>query len=360
MTTSNQRLLVYIGSYAETDGPGIYVSEFDPATGKLHIIQSLDGYRNPTFLNVDMAKHRAYSIGEMTDVNGSKAGEASSFSIDPATGKLTVINRKKTVNSTTCHIQRDELSTRITVTSYHGGMVGTLELSADGSIGELLDVQQHAGKGKDPERQDKPHPHSSFYSADGSYLFVQDLGLDQIITYKVDKQKHKLEPHQVTQLHGGAGPRHLVFHPNGSFAYVINELDSTITVLRYDKHAGLLAIEETVSTLPEGFKGENGCAEITISADGAYLYGSNRGHDSIAVYAVDAASGKLTSKQFVSVEGGHPRHFALTPDGKFALVANRDTNNIVMFSINEDGTLQYTGEQLEVSKPVCVIPVYLD
>lgn len=360
MTAENQRLLVFAGSYAEANGNGVYVYEFNEETGALSELDHAAGLKNPTFLNVDAAKKRLYSIGETLGEDGKKIGEAIAFAIDVREGKLQLLNRKATVESTTCHIQRDAEGRYLAVASYHGGMVGLLRITEDGQIGELLDVQQHAGSSVNPERQDRPHPHSCFYSPDGQYLFVQDLGLDRIISYSLDAASGKLVRHRETELHPGAGPRHLVFHPGGAYAYVINELDSTITSFAYDAPNGQLTTLETVSTLPEGFEGENGCAEIAVSADGKFIYGSNRGHDSIAVFAVEEETGLLKPVQHVSTEGGHPRHFALMPDGQYLLAANRDSNNIVTFRVHpENGTLQFTGSSITVSKPVCIMPVYL-
>ncbi len=352
-----QRTVVYIGSYADKEGPGIYVCELNTESGALTVTQSLDGFANPTFLNIDQDKQRVYSIGEMF-VQDKKVGEVSTFAIKQQTGKLELLARVKSVDSTTCHIQRDKSSSRLTVTSYHGGMVGVLPIDQDGQAGIVSDVAQHSGSSVDPERQDRPHPHSSFYSPDEKYLLVQDLGLDQIIVYLVDKDNNALAQHQTLKLHDGAGPRHLVFHPNGKFAYVINELDSTVTTLGWDGQNGRLTVLQTISTLPDNVDAENGCAEIAISACGRFVYGSNRGHDSIVVYEVNADSGQLKLVQHISSGGGHPRHFALTADGKFVLVANRDANNVVTFRRDEhSGKLEQTSEQLELSKPVCVWPV---
>lgn len=233
-------------------------------------------------------------------------------------------------------------------------------IEEDGSVGPVLDVAQHIGSGTGTEPQIKPHPHSSFYSPDGRFLFVQDLGLDVIVTYTVDAEAGKLVKHNETELQAGAGPRHFVFHPGGQYAYVINELDSTVTAFGYDAKGGILSKIETVSTLPDDYAGENGCAEIAISRDGRFLYGSNRGHDSIVVYHVAQDTGSLRAVQHISTEGGHPRHFALTPKGDYAIVANRDGNNLVSYKVDaQNGTLSLTGHSAETSKPVCVIPVYL-
>ncbi|MCA0758006.1 lactonase family protein [Paenibacillus sp. N4] len=360
VAVEQQRLLIFAGSYAEAEDNGVYVYSFDEQTGTLTLTDEFSGLKNPTFLNVDTERSLLYSISETVSPEGKKVGEAAAFAIDAANGKLRLLNRKVTVESTTCHIQRDAASRYLTVTSYHGGMIGLLGIGEDGGVGELLDVRQHEGSSRHPERQDRPHPHSSFYSPDGRYLLVSDLGLDRVVTYSVDEEKLQLVKRSEAVLHPGAGPRHLTFHPNGKFVFVINEVDSTITSFTYDSDNGQLTEVETVSTLPEGLQEENSCAEIAISSDGQFLYGSNRGHDSIVVFAVDGQSGRLTLVQHISTEGGHPRHFALTPNGRYLLAANRDSDNIVTFTVDrESGKLAYTGRQVRVSKPVCLVPVYI-
>ncbi|MFC4101787.1 lactonase family protein [Paenibacillus xanthanilyticus] len=358
---SEQQLIVFAGSYAEAADNSIYSYAFNEETGALTLIDAAAGYRNPTFLNVDTANNRLYAISEGTSADGGKAGEAAAFAIDPATGKFEPLNRALTVASPTCHIQRDAGSNYLIVVSYHGGMAGLFAIEEDGRIGKQLDVSQHEGRSVHPERQDRPHPHSAFFSPDGKYLLIQDLGLDKIFTYAIDEAEGKLVLKQVVETNPGSGPRHLAFHPNGSHAYVINEVDSSVTVFAYDAAEGKLSPIQTLSTLPaEGFDGENTTAEIAASEDGRYVYGSNRGHDSLVVYAVDGASGQLSLIQHISSGGGHPRHFALTPGGRYLLCANRDDNNIVTFRVDrETGFLSETGQSVSVSKPVCVKPVYL-
>lgn len=360
MKNEQQRLLVFAGSYSEAEESGVYVYAFDEESGTLTLTDEFAGLKNPTFLNVDAERKLLYSIAETVNPGGKKVGEAAVFAINAAKGEIRLINREITVDSTLCHIQRDVNSRYLTVTSYHGGMIGLFSITEDGKIGNMLDVQQHEGSSQHPERQDRPHPHSSFYSPDGRFILVPDLGLDRIISYSVDVANGKLVRHSEGVLHPGAGPRHLAFHPNGKLVYVINEVDSTITSFTYDAEKGQLMVKETVSTLPADFTEENSCAEITVSADGKFVYGSNRGHDSIVVFAVDEQSGSLKLVQHVSVQGGHPRHFALTPNGRYLIAANRDTNNIVTFRVDqESGKLQFTGNNINVSKPVCVIPIYL-
>ncbi|RJX37696.1 lactonase family protein [Paenibacillus pinisoli] len=356
-----RQLLVFTGSYAEASDQGLRVFRLDESSGQLTETGSYAGLKNPTFIHVDAERKLLYSISEGVNADGQKAGEAASFRIDVQEGTLRRISQRLTVAGTTCHIQRDQGNRFLTVTSYHGGMTGLLRIEGDGSIGELADVRQHEGSSVDAERQDRPHPHSSFYSPDGRFLLVQDLGLDVIAVYRLDAEEGKLVAHDTVKLHGGAGPRHLTFHPSGKFAFVINELDSSITSLAYDASEGKLEVLGTVSTLPADYTGENGTAEIAISGDGRYLYGSNRGHDSIVVFGVNPENGSLSLIQHISSGGGHPRHFSLTPNGQYLLAANRDANNIVTFRVDaEKGTLQATGYEAEATKPVCVIPVYFN
>nr|WP_246427956.1 lactonase family protein [Paenibacillus phyllosphaerae] len=355
-------MLVFAGSYAETEDHSIYSFVMNEASGELTQLDQVSGFKNPTFLNVDAEQRRLYAISEATTAEGKKAGEAASFAFDPISGSIKLLNRALTVSGPTCHIQRDDQKPYLIVVSYHGGMAGLLEITDNGEIGQLLDTQQHEGKGAHPERQDRPHPHSTFFSPDGRFVLIQDLGLDKIFIYAIDRENGKLNLHGTTNTHPGAGPRHLAFHPNGNYAFVINEVDSSITSYAWNQQEGTLTSIETVPTLPAGgFAGENTTAEIAVSNDGRFLYGSNRGHDSIVVHAIDPESGRLTLVQHESTQGGHPRHFAMTPNGQYLLCANRDGNNIVTFRVDqESGRISPTGNSITVSKPVCVQPVYVN
>ena len=355
MTNPSKRTLLFTGAYAEHDESGVCVYEFNENSGEMKLLDKVSGVKNPTFLNVDPKSQRLYAIGEISE-QGGKAGEIISFDIDPVAGKLTEQSRIRSVSSSTCHIQRDEESKHLIVASYHGGLVGLHPIVENGQAGELLDEKKHADLVTVGEEQ-QPRAHSAFYSPDGKYVFVQDLGLDKILAYTVDEATQKLNFHGFTQLESGAGPRHLAFHPSGAYAYVINELNSSVTVLRYIKDEGRLEVVETVSTLPPDFDGESYCAEIAVSEDGKTVYGSNRGHDSIVVFSVNEDTGNLNPIQYISTEGGHPRHFTLLPGGKFMVVANRDGNNLVLFSVSpDDGNLTFTGYTVTQSKPVCVKP----
>ncbi|MRN52429.1 lactonase family protein [Paenibacillus monticola] len=358
------KLLLFTGSYASATESGVQVFEFDgEAGGTITLLNTVEGITNPTFINVDPVNMRLYAIGETPNGEGGKQGEVVSFAIDPQTGKLSELKRIPTmpaegkVQTTTCHISRDLENQYVVVCSYHGGKIGLVSLDEQGNPLSLTDVAVHTGHGAHPERQDRPHPHSAVFSPDGRYLFVSDLGLDLIRSYTINREQQTFEAQHDTILHPGAGPRHFVFHPDEKSAYVINEVDSTITSFTYDSAKGTLHTAVTVSTLPADYdsKEENTCAEIALSEDGRFLYGSNRGHDSIVVFAVDAGSAGLTFVEHISTLGGHPRHFTLTPDSRYLIVANRDANNLVVFSRDpKSGRLLYTENMAEVSKPVCV------
>lgn len=357
-TNPSKRTLLFTGAYAEQNESGVCVYEFNENSGEMKLLDKVSGIKNPTFLNVDPKSRHLYAIGEVSE-QGGKAGEIISIDIDPVAGKLTEQSRIRSVSSSTCHIQRDDASKYLLVSSYHGGLVG-LHPIEDGQAGELLDEKKHTDLVSVREDQ-QPRAHSAFYSPDGKYVFVQDLGLDKILAFTIDEATQKLNFHGETQLEAGAGPRHLVFHPNGAYAYVINELNSSVTVLRYIQDEGRLEVVETVSTLPPDYDGESYCAEITISEDGKTVYGSNRGHDSIVVFSVHAETGRLSPIQYISTEGGHPRHFTLMPGGKFLVVANRDGNNLVLFNVSpEDGKLSFTEYTVTQSKPVCVKPAVFE
>lgn len=347
-------MLLFVGSYAEETEHGVELFKFDETNGQLEKLAGYSGLKNPTFLNVNPAQNSVYAICEQVNDDGGKSGAIAHLRYSEEGFEL--VKLQPSVAGTTCHIQRDEHNNYLIVTSYHGGMVGLIKLNEDGSLGQVADIAQHEGRSVKPQ-QDRPHPHSSFFSPDGKYLYVQDLGLDKLMIYALDREQSKLIKQGEADLPAGSGPRHLTFHPTKPIAYVINELISTVTGFSYDAATGALTELQHISTLPEGYTGENGTAEIQISADGRYVYGSNRGHDSIVVYAVNE-QGELSVIQHISSGGGHPRHFTLTPSGRHLLVANRDNNNIVVLERDaETGQLQSIGKEAFSTKPVCLIPV---
>lgn len=343
----------FIGSYAEPDSSGVYVCAFDPESGALALIDGYAGLSNPTFLQADARSGRLYALTEQLGEDGVKRGAVAAFAIDAAAPALRLLNIEATVPATTCHIELDRTRSCLMVSSYHGGLIGLSPIREDGGAGGSAQIVRHEGASVLPV-QDRPRVHSVTVDANNRFAIVCDLGLDRVFTYRLDAAAGRLERVSDVSVAPGAGPRHFAFHPSLPCGYVINELNATITVFAYDAETGALRETQTVPTLPASYEGENACADIHLSPDGRFLYGSNRGHDSIAVFAV-GEDGALSFVEHAPVLGRHPRNFALSPDGRFLLAANRDTNHIVVFARDADtGKLQPTGHRLELSKPVCV------
>ncbi|MFC5648177.1 lactonase family protein [Paenibacillus solisilvae] len=352
MGNNNLKILAFIGSYADAKDSGLYVCNFDETSGSLELIEQASGLQNPTFLDVNANTSKLYAITEGVDADNQRCGAAAAYTINPSTGGLSLLNKENTVSAPTCHITLDHSGKVAIVSSYHGGMVGLSPLLEDGQIGTTADIQWHKSSSVPPVQA---RAHSVFIDRMNRFAVACDLGLDRLFIYKLDLELSRLVPHREIQTAAGSGPRHFAFHPALGFGYVIHELNATVTAFAYDGEQGELAEIQVISTLPDSYNGENGCADIHISPDGKFLYGSNRGHDSIVVYAIDQQTGKLRVVEHVSTLGGHPRNFGISPDGRFLLVANRDGNNIVTFRRDErTGKLQPTGSELHVSKPVCI------
>lgn len=347
-------ILTYIGSYAEPDQTGISVCRYDRQTGELTLTDRVDGLKNPTFLDVDPDRSMLYALAEGASPDGGKTGIAAAYAIDRDTGALRLLNEEATTSSPTCHLVLDRTRRSLFVSSYHGGMIGMSPIRGDGGVGPASDIRQHTGSSVLPV-QSQPRAHSVTIDRHNRFAIACDLGLDKLIVYRLDLDAGRLIPHGETKTAPGAGPRHGAYHPSGAFFYVINELNATLTAYAYDEEQGTLSEIQTVPTLPADYDGPNACADIHISADGRFLYGSNRGHDSIVVYRIDAATGRLDYVEHTPCGGKHPRNFAISPDGRFVLVANRDTDNVAIFLRDEEtGRLTATGSELSVSKPVCI------
>lgn len=351
-TDLSQSTLAFVGSYADASSAGLYVCQYDAENGSLKLLQSVEGLQNPTFLDLDPDNRRLYVLSEDKSADGARLGTAVAFTIQQ--DSLEFLNLQRTVNAGTCHIQLDRSRRCLIVSSYHGGIIGLSPLTEEGLIGEIAEVHQHKGTSVLPV-QSQARAHSAIFSPNNHYVVVCDLGLDLLKMYKLDLEAPKLIPHDEVKIAAGAGPRHFVFHPELDYAYVINELNSTVTAFTFDAAQGKLNEIQTISTLPNSFQGDNACADIHISPDGRFLYGSNRGHDSIVIYAIDQQTGKLKTVDHTPTLGGHPRNFALSPDGRFLLAANRDANNIVTFKRDQpSGMLTPTGSVCEISRPVCL------
>jgi 6-phosphogluconolactonase len=312
---------------------------------------------NPSFLAIHPNHRFLYAVGELGRFQGKNSGAISSFAIDPQTGELTPLNQQPSGGAGPCHLVVDKLGQHVLAANYSGGSVCVLPIEAEGRLGTATAFQQHHGSSVNKQRQEGPHAHSINTDAANRYAFVADLGLDKIMIYKYDPNKGTLAINDppATDISAGSGPRHFAFHPSGRHAYVINELASTVTVMDYDSERGVLKPIQTISTLPKGFTGDTTCAEVQVHPSGKFLYGSNRGHNSIAVFTIDAGSGRLTAAGHQSQHIKTPRNFGIDPTGNFLLVANQDSNSIVVFRIDlKTGELTPTGNKVEVPMPVCV------
>ena len=353
--------LVYIGSYAKSDEDGIHVHRFDMSTGTLTPQSSIGGIDHPSFLDISPDRRHLYAIGETSEVNGRPGGAVAAFAIDQQSGALTHINTESTVGTGPCHISVDPTGCHVLVANYGGGSVAILPINKDGSLGEASDFVQHQGSSVDASRQQEPHAHSIMVTPNNKHAFVPDLGLDKIKTYAIDHDSGKLSEQTPGQVDPGQGPRHLEFHPDGQRVYVINEMGNTVTVFDYAAAAGSLAAVQTISTLPDGYTETSHTADLHIHPNGKFLYGSNRGHDSIAVYAVNPDNGQLETIEIVPTGGKGPRNFGLDPTGSYLIAGGHGSNDIFTFKIDQaTGKLTATGIRTEVPTPVChkFIPVF--
>lgn len=364
--TAEQYLLV--GTYTRKNSEGIYVYKFNTNTGDFSRVSVASGIKNPSFLAVSPNQKYIYAVSEISD------GAVYSYSFDKKTGTLTNLNTR----ADPCHISVDNTGKWVLVGNYSGGNLSVLPVEPNGSLGAASQTINHSGSGPNKGRQEKSHVHSINIAPNNRDIFVPDLGIDKIMTYSLNAQNGKLvegEP-AFTKVADGSGPRHFTIHPNGKFAYVIQELSSTVKVFNYV--SGKLSPIQTITTLAKDFKDKNKsfCADIHISPDGKFLYGSNRyvdaGNkngifaptnttDTIVMYSIDQKTGKLTYIGNEPVLGKIPRNFMITPNGKFVLVANQETDNITIFNRDaKTGKLSPTGKQIEVPVPVCLKMVSME
>jgi len=352
------RLRAYVGTYTRGASKGIYLLELDLAAGKLQSVGLAGEAVNPSFVALHPSRPLLYTVGEIDQFAGKKSGAVSAFSVDPKTGRLTLLSQESSQGTGPCHLAVDRTGQCVVVANYGSGSVACLPILEDGRLGPATSFFQHEGKSVNPQRQQGPHAHCTVLDAANRFLFVCDLGLEKIMSYRLDPAKGELRPSDppATAVTPGSGPRHLAFHPNGRYAYVINEMGNTVTAFTYDAQRGTLASLKTISTLPEGFnKGSNTTAEVQVHPSGRFLYGSNRGHNSIAIFAIDAASGRLRSLGHQSTQGKTPRSFAIDPAGAYLLAANQDSDNIVLLAIDgQTGVLRPTGQSVSVGAPVCI------
>jgi 6-phosphogluconolactonase len=353
------KFLMYVGTYTEegSKSRGIYAYRFDAETWQIAPLGLAGETINPSFVALSPNRHFLYAVNELTSYKGPNSGGVSSFAIDQATGKLTLLNTVPSRGADPCYIILDKTGKYVLVANYTGGSVAVFPVKDDGRLGEASSFIQHTGHGPNPKRQEAAHAHSIDLSPDNRFATVDDLGLDEVLVYRFNSATGKLTPNRpaFTKTRAGAGPRHFALRPDGKFAYVVTELHSTVTVFASDSKAGTLHSLQSISTLPKDFKGQSDAAEIQVHPSGNFLYASNRGHDSIAVFAIDAVKGTLTPVEYTSTQGNIPRSFEIDPTGTLLFAANQKSGNIVVFRIDQKtGRLTPTGQVLDVASPVCI------
>jgi 6-phosphogluconolactonase len=351
--------LVYIGTYTDHGSKGIYAYRFDARTGQSTALGLAAESTQPSFLTVDASGHFLYAVNETESFEGQPTGAVTAFAIDSASGKLSLLNQVSSCDGGPAHIALDRTGKYALVSNYTRGSVAVFPVLKDGRLGEASVFVQHHGAGVDggvdKDRHEQPHAHAVAMSSDNRFALVADLGLDQIFAYPFDSAKGALgqDPH-ITKANPGAGPRHVVFSSNGKLLYVINELQSSVTTYTYDATNGGLRELSSTSTLPAGFSGHSAAAEIALHPSGKFLYASNRGPDSIAVFAI-GADGLPSHVEFVPVNGKTPRNFAIDPTGSWLLAGAQESDKVVVFRIDrKTGRLTPNGQVLEISSPACV------
>ena len=354
-----KQYLAYFGTYTQGDSGGIYAYRFDSGSGQMTSLGLAAELANPSFLAIHPNRRFLYAVTE--DFQG--GGVVSAYEINHEDGKLTLLNEVPSSGNGPCHVNVDATGRMIAVANYGAGSTATFPIKEDGSLSEAASVMQHEGSSVNEARQKGPHAHSVNFSPDNRFVVTADLGTDELYVFRADPATGKIEPNDppTAKVHPGGGPRHFTFHPSGRYSYAINELDSTVTAFSYDAERGAMEVIQTISTLPEGYEERTHTAEVVAHPSGKFLYGSNRGHDSIAVFSVDEGTGKLTSVEQVPTGGKTPRNFALDPTGMYLFAENQATDDVFQFSVNQEtGRLTPTGQKLSVGAPVCLRFVELD
>jgi len=345
---------VYIGTYTggKAASQGIYRSLLNLDTGQLSAPVLAAEATNPSFLEIHPNGEFLYAVSEV-----GRGAAVSAFRIDGDSGTLSLLNKQPSGGAAPCHVSIDPAGRHLLVANYSGGSAAIFPIKGDGRLGERSGFVQHRGSSVNQKRQAGPHAHAINVSPDGRFALVADLGLDRVVIYRFDAARGTIAPNAppFAALKPGAGPRHFVFHPSAQFVYVINELNGTVSAFAYGAAQGSLKEIQTITTLPEGFRGSNSCAEIRVHLNGQFLYGSNRGHDSIVVYRIDTVTGRLRLLEHETANIKTPRNFNIDPTGCFCIVANQGTDSIVVFRIDQaSGCLHPTGQKISVGKPVCI------
>jgi 6-phosphogluconolactonase len=354
--------LVYVGTYtAGTESQGIYAFRFNDQTGTLTPVGLAAATANPSFLTATRDHRYVFAVNEVSTYQGSAQGAASgsvtSFRVDGQTGRLDVINTESSRGADPCHLTLDTSEHTLAVANYTGGNFALLPVGANGMLQPATAVLANTGSGPNRERQEAPHAHAVVFDRTNQFLLGADLGTDRVWNYRFTARTGGAVPHapSFASVAAGAGPRHLAWHPNGRFLFSVNELQSTVTSFNWDEANGRLTPGSTVSTLPPGFVGENSTAEIAVHPNGRFLYASNRGHDSVAVFRI-STTGDLERRENVSTRGQTPRNFALSPDGRWLIAANQTSGTLAVFRIDlGSGQLSAVGPTSSLAAPVCVL-----
>lgn len=358
MIHAGEPIWVYVGTYTRGgDSRGIYRLTLDSESGEMSQPELAGEAVNPSFVVIGPNRKFLYSVSEVSTTEGKKTGGVSAFAIDSRTGKLKLVNQQPSGGAGPCHLCLDSQGKCVLVANYGGGSTAALPVRDDGSLGPAGSFIQHEGSSVNPNRQKGPHAHSVNLDAADRFAVVADLGLDKVLVYRCDPTSAKLKPNDPpsVSVKPGGGPRHFSFHPDGKHAYVINELQSTVTAFDYARETGTLTPIQTISTLPEGFQGSNSTAEVLVHPQGKFLYGSNRGHDSIVVFRIHPETGRLTLVEHESTQGKTPRNFGIDPTGRFLLAANQASDTVVALTIDQEtGALSPTGQRVNIPRPVCV------
>ena len=347
------KTLLYVGTYSENNSEGIYCYNFQERTGDLTPVSVTPNQENPSFLAISNDGDFLYAVSEVKESPGIDSGSVTAYSILP-TGQLEKINQEATKGYHPAHVTVSPDGKFVVAANYTSGSLSIFQVRDDGGLNEMGQLIQHEGTGADSVRQAGPHAHSAQFTKDGQLLIAADLGTNKVYFYKLSSDGSKFIPAEqaLIEMESGSGPRHFDFSPDGRFIYVMNEMKATVSVLK--KEGDRYEMIETVSALPENYEGVRAGADIHVSADGRFVYSSNRGHNSIAVFQ-RGMDGKITLLEDVPVQGDWPRNFAISPDGNYLLVANRKSNNITVFKIDhETGKPEFTGNSIDVPSPVCL------
>jgi 6-phosphogluconolactonase len=352
-----KELWAYFGTYTNNGrSKGIYCYKLDLASGKLTSVGVTEGIKNPSFLAIHPSGKFLYAVSEVSDADGKPGGAVSAFSLDPKTGELKKLNNQSSEGAGPCYVATDKTGAVALVANYGSGSIASLPIKSDGSLEKAATAIQHEGSSVNKQRQEGPHAHSINVSPDNRFVVAADLGLDKLLVYKLDPAKGTLTANSpaFTATPAGGGPRHFAFHPSGRFAYNCNEILSSVTAHAYDASKGSLTEIQTISTLPEETKG-NSTAEIQCHPNGKFVYCSNRGHDSLAIFTVDEKTGKLTAAGHQKTLGSTPRNFCIDPTGAYIVACNQNTDNVAVFKVDQaNGKLTQVGEMVSIPAAVCV------